>query len=65
MMLINIALQLLVITIVVVSTLLSVAIPVILASPGQWEQSKNLIFTGAGLWAGLIIVTGVVNSFAT
>lgn len=64
-MLINIALQLLVLTIVVVSTLLSVAIPVILASPGQWEQSKNLVFTGAGLWAGLIIFTGVINSFAT
>nr|QUE29722.1 PsbZ [Erythrotrichia carnea] len=57
--------QLLVLTIVVVSTLLSVAIPVILASPGQWEQSKNLVFTGAGLWAGLIIFTGVINSFAT
>ena len=64
-MLINIALQLLVLTIVVVSTLLTVAIPVILASPGQWEQSKNLVFTGAGLWAGLIIFTGVINSFAT
>nr|QUE29452.1 PsbZ [Erythrotrichia longistipitata]QUE29532.1 PsbZ [Erythrotrichia foliiformis] len=64
-MLINIALQLLVLTIVVISTLLTVAIPVILASPGQWEQSKNLVFTGAGLWAGLIIFTGVINSFAT
>nr|QUE29275.1 PsbZ [Erythrotrichia welwitschii] len=64
-MLINIALQLLVLAIVVISTLLSVAIPVILASPGQWEQSKNLVFTGAGLWAGLIIFTGVINSFAT
>nr|YP_009297446.1 photosystem II protein Z [Erythrotrichia carnea]AOM66789.1 photosystem II protein Z [Erythrotrichia carnea] len=61
----NIALQLLVLTIVVISTLLTVAIPVILASPGQWEQSKNLVFTGAGLWAGLIIFTGVINSFAT
>jgi len=64
-MLINLALQLLVLTIVIISTLLSVAIPVILASPGQWEQSKNLIYTGAGLWAGLIIFTGVINSFAT
>nr|YP_010337687.1 photosystem II protein Z [Sahlingia subintegra]UNJ17272.1 photosystem II protein Z [Sahlingia subintegra] len=61
----NLALQLLVLTIVIISTLLTVAIPVILASPGQWEQSKNLIYTGAGLWAGLIIFTGVINSFAT
>lgn len=64
-MLINLALQLLVLTIVIMSTLLTVAIPVILASPGQWEESKNLVFTGAGLWAGLIIFTGVINSFAT
>nr|QUE28153.1 PsbZ [Sahlingia subintegra] len=64
-MLINLALQLLVLTIVIVSTLLTVSIPVILASPGQWEESKNLIYTGASLWAGLIIFTGVINSFAT
>nr|YP_010337056.1 photosystem II protein Z [Madagascaria erythrocladioides]QUE29086.1 PsbZ [Madagascaria erythrocladioides]UNJ16641.1 photosystem II protein Z [Madagascaria erythrocladioides] len=64
-MLINIALQLLVLTIVVISTFLTITIPVVLASPGQWEQSKNLIYTGAGLWAGLIIFTGIINSFAT
>lgn len=64
-MLINIALQLLVLTIVIISTLLTITVPVVLASPGQWEQSKNLIYTGAGLWAGLIIFTGVINSFAT
>nr|YP_010337249.1 photosystem II protein Z [Pseudoerythrocladia kornmannii]UNJ16834.1 photosystem II protein Z [Pseudoerythrocladia kornmannii] len=61
----NLALQLLVLMIVIISTLLTVSIPVVLASPGQWEQSKNLIFTGAGLWAGLIIFTGVINSFAS
>nr|QUE28330.1 PsbZ [Pseudoerythrocladia kornmannii] len=64
-MVINLALQLLVLMIVIISTLLTVSIPVVLASPGQWEQSKNLIFTGAGLWAGLIIFTGVINSFAS
>nr|QUE28894.1 PsbZ [Porphyropsis coccinea] len=64
-MVINLALQLLVVFIVVISTLLTVAIPVILASPGQWEQSKNLVYTGAGLWAGLVIFTGVINSFAS
>jgi photosystem II PsbZ protein len=41
---------------------LLIVLSVTLASPGQWEQSKSLIFTGAGLWAGLIILTGVINS---
>nr|ARO91363.1 photosystem II protein Z [Rhodochaete parvula] len=61
----NLALQLLVLGIVIISTLLTVTVPIILASPGQWEQSKNLIYTGAGIWAGLIIFTGFINSLAT
>nr|YP_010337323.1 photosystem II protein Z [Pulvinaster venetus]UNJ16908.1 photosystem II protein Z [Pulvinaster venetus] len=61
----SIVLQLLVLGIIILSTLLVVSVPVILASPGQWEESKNLIYTGAGLWAGLIIFTGVINSFVT
>ena len=60
-----ILLQMLVLALTVLSTILVVSIPVILASPGQWEQSKNLVYTGAGVWAGLVIVTGVINSFAT
>nr|YP_009296154.1 photosystem II protein Z [Sebdenia flabellata]AOM65089.1 photosystem II protein Z [Sebdenia flabellata] len=57
--------QLLVLILIILSTLLVIGIPVALASPGQWEQSKNLIYTGAGIWAGLVIITGVVNSFVT
>lgn len=60
-----IVLQILVFALTILSTILVVSIPVILASPGQWEQSKNLVFTGAGVWSGLVIVTGVLNSFAT
>nr|YP_009402666.1 photosystem II protein Z [Compsopogon caeruleus]ARX96022.1 photosystem II protein Z [Compsopogon caeruleus] len=60
---ISIALQLLVLGIIILSAILVVGVPVILASPGKWEESKNLIYTGAGLWAGLIIFTGIVNSF--
>ena len=59
----TIAVQLLVFILVILSTLLVIGVPVTLASPGQWEQSKNLIYTGAGIWAGLVIITGVVNSF--
>ena len=55
--------QLFAFILVIFSTLLVIGIPVTLASPGQWEQSKNLIYTGAGIWAGLVIITGVINSF--
>nr|YP_010952252.1 photosystem II protein Z [Gloiopeltis furcata]WMP13921.1 photosystem II protein Z [Gloiopeltis furcata] len=57
------AVQLLVFILVILSTLLVVGIPVTLASPGQWEKSKKLVYTSAGIWAGLVIITGVVNSF--
>nr|YP_009244025.1 photosystem II protein Z [Gelidium elegans]AMK96267.1 photosystem II protein Z [Gelidium elegans] len=59
----TIIVQLLVLILVVFSTLLVIGIPVTLASPEQWEKSKNLIYTGAGIWAGLVIITGVFNSF--
>ena len=57
-----IIIQLLVFFFIFLSTILVVIIPVTLASPGEWEQSKNLIYTGAGLWAGLVILTGIINS---
>lgn len=55
--------QLLVFALIVFSITLVISIPVILASPGQWEKSKNLIYTGAGIWAGLVIITAIANSF--
>lgn len=55
--------QLLVLALIVLSTILTIGIPVTLASPGQWERSKNLIYAVAGIWTGLVMVTGVVNSF--
>nr|YP_009314973.1 Photosystem II protein Z [Scinaia undulata]SCW23428.1 Photosystem II protein Z [Scinaia undulata] len=59
----TIIIQLLVFLLIALSTILVVGIPVTLASPGQWEQSKNLIYTGAGLWTSLVIITGLANSF--
>ena len=35
-----IAIQLLVLLLITLSTILVVGVPVVLASPGQWEQSK-------------------------
>nr|YP_009398289.1 photosystem II protein Z [Thaumatella adunca]ARW67475.1 photosystem II protein Z [Thaumatella adunca] len=55
--------QLLILTLVTLSIVLVIGIPVTLASPGQWEKSKNLIYTSIGIWVGLVIVTGIINSF--
>nr|YP_009399753.1 photosystem II protein Z [Digenea simplex]ARW69572.1 photosystem II protein Z [Digenea simplex] len=58
-----IIIQLLVLAFVILSIILVVGIPVTLASPGQWEKSKNLIYTSISIWVGLVIITGIVNSF--
>ncbi len=55
--------QLLIFILIALSTILVIGIPVTFASPGQWAKSKNLVYTGSGLWAGLVIITGVINSF--
>ena len=59
----TIIVQILAFILVIFSTLLVIGIPVTIASPGQWEQSKNLIYTSAGIWAGLVIITAIANSF--
>nr|ARW65010.1 photosystem II protein Z [Polysiphonia sertularioides] len=55
--------QMLVLALVILSVILVVGVPVTLASPGQWEKSRNLIYTSIGVWIGLVIVTGILNSF--
>jgi photosystem II PsbZ protein len=46
---------------VILSFILVVAVPVALASPQNWDQSKRLILLASGVWAGLVIVLGVLN----
>jgi hypothetical protein len=36
-------------------------VPVILATPGEWEKSQNIVWYGAGLWSALVILTGIFN----
>ena len=59
----KIVIQLLVFAFILLSTILVVGIPVTLASPGKWEKSKNLIYTSIGVWVGLVLITGILNSF--
>jgi photosystem II PsbZ protein len=55
-------LQLLVSVLILLSFALVIGVPVVLVSPGEWEKSKGLVFTGAGVWFTLVIVTAAFNS---
>jgi len=59
----TIVIQLLVLGLILLSIVSVVFMPVTLASPGQWEKSKNLVYTGAGIWSILVIITGIANLF--
>ena len=54
-------LQLLVGVLILVSFAMVVAVPVILATPGEWEKSQGIVWSGAGLWSALVILTGIFN----
>ena len=57
-------LQLLTVLLIILSFVLVVGVPVILATPGEWEKSQGLVWTGAGLWSGIVIVTGIFTPAA-
>jgi len=54
-------LQLLVGVLILVSFAMVVVVPVILATPGEWEKSQSIVWSGAGLWSALVIITGIFN----
>ena len=56
--------QLLVFLLILVSFAMVVAVPVILATPGEWEKSQNIFWSGAGLWSALVLLTGIFNTAA-
>ena len=55
-------LQVFVFLLVIVSFAMLVAVPVILATPGEWEKSQSIVWSGAGVWSALVILTGLFNT---
>ncbi len=53
--------QVFVLLLIVVSFALVVAVPVILATPGEWEKSQSVVWSGAGIWTALVLLTGIFN----
>lgn len=48
---------------IAVSFVIVVSVPVIFASPNGWDNSKSLILLVSGIWLGLVVLVGVLNSF--
>ena len=48
---------------IVVSFLLVVGVPVVLATPDGWSGNKGTVFSGIGIWFLLVFLVGILNSF--
>ena len=46
---------------VIFSFVMVVAVPVAYASPQNWDQSKRLLYLGAGIWTLLVPTVGALN----
>ena len=46
---------------VLLSFVMVVGVPVAYASPQNWDQSKQLIFVGSGLWIALVFLVGALS----
>ena len=54
--------QILVFLLCTISFALLVGVPVILATPDEWEKSQRIVWGSSGLWGGLIILTSIFNT---
>lgn len=53
--------QTLLLTLIALSFLLVVAVPVVFASPNGWNNNKSFILLGAAAWVSLVLTVGVLN----
>jgi len=56
--------QILVGLLVMLSFVLIIAVPVTLATPGEWETSQGNFYNLTKVWATLVILTGLANGLA-
>jgi len=50
-------LPLFVVLLIIVSFIMLVTVPVIVATPGGWAKSQSIVWSGAGLWTALVLLT--------
>lgn len=46
---------------VFLSFVMVIGVPVAYASPQNWDQSKQLIFLGSGVWVALVFLVGALS----
>jgi photosystem II PsbZ protein len=61
----SIIFQIFLAALVLFSFLMVVGVPVALASPQNWTQSKPLLFVGSGIWIALVVVVAILNFLVT
>lgn len=59
----SIVFQIALYALVALSFALVVGVPVAYASPQNWDQSKKLLYLGAGVWGLLVVAVGALNFF--
>jgi photosystem II PsbZ protein len=57
----TIAFQSAVFSLIVISFLLVIGVPIALASFDGWSSSKNVVFSGVSLWIGSVLFLGILN----
>jgi photosystem II core protein PsbZ len=55
-------LPLFVVLLIIVSFVMVVAVPVILATPGEWEKSQAIVWSGSSLWSALVVLAGLFTA---
>ncbi|BAZ32695.1 photosystem II core protein PsbZ [Cylindrospermum sp. NIES-4074] len=55
--------QIALVSLVFVSFVLVVGVPVAYATPQNWVESKKLLWVGSGVWTALVLLVGILNFF--
>jgi photosystem II PsbZ protein len=59
----SILFQISLISLVLMSFVLVVGVPVVYATPQNWGESKKLLWVGSGVWVALVLLVGTLNFF--
>lgn len=51
------------VSLVLMSFVLVVGVPVVYATPQSWIESKKFLWLGSAIWVALVLVVGVLNFF--
>ncbi|MFM2062982.1 MAG: hypothetical protein RLZZ507_2652 [Cyanobacteriota bacterium] len=59
----TIVFQFALVSLVLMSFVLVVGVPVVYATPQNWVESKKLLWVGSGVWIALVLLVGLLNFF--